>query len=97
MPNQNCDRHQRREFLNRREAPALQVEVVDGSDKIELAGISLGWSRGSGILIYLYPNAGMKYATIKVEQDGTEQPATALDSKLEGEKKPKSESEERSQ
>ena len=46
------------------------VEAVDGSDRIEIGGLSFGWSRGSGILVYIYPEAGTEYTTIKVEQDG---------------------------
>ena len=50
------------------------VEAVDGSDRIEVGGLSFGWSRGSGILVYIYPELGTEYTTINVEQGAAPNP-----------------------
>ena len=48
---------------------SVHVKAIDGTDEIELGGLTFGWSYGTGILVYIYPEPGTEYATVNVEQD----------------------------
>jgi len=77
---------------------SFRTSRIGGSDIVRLGGgISIRWSYRSRTGIFLLPSPGTVYATIDVEQNAAGQPATAPESKSEGNEKPKPSSEVRPQ
>jgi len=44
------------------EADSITVETIGGSDKIDLGGLSVGWSFASDSSVFIYPLPGTEYA-----------------------------------
>ncbi len=61
---------------------SFRTSRIGGSDTILLGGgISMRWSYGSRMAIFLFPSPGTVYAAIDAEQNAAGQPATRLLSK----------------